>query len=68
MEWERPEISSRKLEIPMEHFIKMGTIKYSNGMELIEVEDILKRWQEYTEKLYKKDLQLSYYKSQKMML
>ena len=46
----------------------MGTIKYSNGMELIEVEDILKRWQEYTEKLYKKDLQLSYYKSQKMML
>ena len=46
----------------------MGTIKYNTGTELIEVEDIKKRWQEYTEKLHKKDLQLSYYKSQKMML
>ena len=35
---------------------KMGTIKDKNGMELAEVEDIKKRWQEYTEKLYKKDL------------
>ena len=34
---------------------KMGTIKDRNGMELIEAEDIKKRWQEYTE-LYKKDL------------
>ena len=35
---------------------KMGTIKDRNGMDLIEAEDIKKRWQEYTE-VYKKDLQ-----------
>jgi len=35
---------------------KMGSIKDRNGMDLIEAEDIKKRWQEYTE-LYKKDLQ-----------
>ena len=34
----------------------MGTIKYRNGMDLTEAEDIKKRWQEYTEELYKKDL------------
>ena len=34
---------------------KMGTIKGRNGMDLTEAEDIKKRWQEYTEKLYKKD-------------
>ena len=35
---------------------KMGTIKDRNGMDLTEAEDIKKRWQKYTEKLYKKDL------------
>ena len=35
---------------------KMGTIKDRSGMDLTEAEDITKRWQEYTEKLYKKDL------------
>ena len=35
---------------------KMGRIKDRNGMNLIEAEDIKKRWQEYTEELYKKDL------------
>ena len=35
---------------------KMGSIKYRNGMALTEAEDIKKRWQEYTEELYKKDL------------
>ena len=35
---------------------KMGSIKDRNGMELTEAEDIEKRWQEYTEELYKKDL------------
>ena len=34
----------------------MGTIKDRNRMELTEAEDIKKRWQEYTEELYKKDL------------
>ena len=36
---------------------KMGSIKDRNGMNLTEVEDIKKRWQEYTEELYKKNLQ-----------
>ena len=35
---------------------RMGTIKDRNGMDLTEAEDIMKRWQEYTEELYKKDL------------
>ena len=35
---------------------KMGTIKDRNCMDLTEAEDIKKRWQEYTEELYKKDL------------
>ena len=34
---------------------KLGTIKDRNGMFLTEAEDIKKRWQEYTEELYKKD-------------
>ena len=34
----------------------MGSIKDRNGMDLIEAEDIKKRWQEYTEELCKKDL------------
>jgi len=32
----------------------MGTIKYRNGVNLTEADDIKKRWQEYTEELYKK--------------
>ena len=35
---------------------KIGSIKDRNGMDLTEAEDINKRWQEYTEELYKKDL------------
>ena len=35
---------------------KIGTIKDRNGIDLTEEEDIKKRWQEYTEELYKKDL------------
>ena len=35
---------------------KMGTIKDRNGMDLTEAEDIKKRWQQYTEELYKKIL------------
>ena len=37
-------------------YAKMGTIKDRNGLDLTEAEDIKKRWQEYTEELYKKDL------------
>ena len=36
--------------------VKIGTIKDRNGRDLTEAEDIKKRWQEYTEELYKKDL------------
>ena len=43
-EWERLEISSRKLEIPREHFhAKIGIIKDRNGMDLTEAEDSNKR-------------------------
>ena len=35
---------------------KVGTIKYTNGMDLTEAKNIKKRWQEYTDELYKKDL------------
>ena len=54
-EWVRLEISSRKLEVSREQFhTKMGTIKNRNGKDLTEVEEIKKRWKEYTEELYKK--------------
>ena len=36
--------------------VKIGTIKHRNDMDLTEAEDIKKRWQKYTEELYKKDL------------
>ena len=36
--------------------VKMGRVKDRNGMDLTEAEDIKKRWQEYTQELYKKDL------------
>ena len=39
-------------------YAKMGTIKGRNGMDLTEAEDCKKRWQEYTEELYKKDLKI----------
>ena len=35
---------------------KMGSVKDRNGMDLTEADNIKKRWQEYTEELYKKDL------------
>ena len=55
IEWERLEISSRKLERPREHFMQRWA-QQRNSMDLTEAEDIKKRWQEYTEELYKKDL------------
>ena len=57
IEWERLVISSRRLEIIKGIFhAKMGLIKDRNGMDLTEAEDIKKRWKEYTEELYKKEL------------
>ena len=55
-EWERLEISSRKLDTKGTLHAKKGSIKDRNGMDLTEAEDIKKRWQEYTEELYKKEL------------
>ena len=49
IEWERLEISSRKLDTKGTIHVKMGTIKEKNSMDLTEAEDIKKRWQEYTE-------------------
>ena len=46
----------RKLDTKGTFHAKMGTIKDRNGMDITEAEDIKKRWQEYTEELYKKDL------------
>ena len=57
IKWERPEISSRKIRDTTGTFhAKMGTIKDTNGTDLTEAKEIKKRWQEYTEELYKKDL------------
>ena len=52
----KTEISSRKSDTKGTFHAKMSSIKDRNGMDLIEAEDIKKRWQEYTEELYKKDL------------
>ena len=41
---ERLAISSRKLELPREHFIQMGTIKDRKNVDLKEAEDITKEW------------------------
>ena len=54
-EWERLEISSRKLEISKGHFMQRWA-QDRNGMNLTEAKDVTKRWQEYIEELCKKDL------------
>ena len=46
----------KKIRDTKEHFMQMGTIKDRKGMDLTEAVDIKKRWQEYTEEVYKKDL------------
>ena len=45
----------KKIRDTKETFHKMGLIKDRNGMDLTEAEDVKKRWQEYTEELYKKE-------------
>jgi len=56
IECKRLEISSKKLDTKGILHAKMGLIKDRNGMDLTEAEDTKRRWQEYTEELYKKDL------------
>ena len=59
IEWERLAISSGKLDTKGTFHAETDTIKDRNGIDLTEADDIKKRWQEYTEELYKKDLQFS---------
>ena len=56
IEWERLESYSRKSDTKGTFQGKMGTIKDRNCMDLTEAEDIKKRWQEYIEEVYRKDL------------
>ena len=56
IEWERVEISTRKLEISREHDAWIGMTEDRNSKDLTEAEEN-KRWQEYTEQLYKKKSQ-----------
>ena len=53
---ERLQISKKIRDTKGTFHAKMGTIKNRNSVDLIEAEDTKKRWQEYTEELYKKDL------------
>ncbi|CAF2230771.1 unnamed protein product [Rotaria magnacalcarata] len=58
IEKERQETFSKKIdEIKRTFHAKIGTIKDKQGRDLMEKEDIKKRWREYTEELYKKDTQ-----------
>ena len=56
IEWERRDFSKKIVDIKGIFLARMGTIKDRNGEDLTEVEEIEKRWQEYTEELYKKGL------------
>ena len=56
IEWERLEISSRKLDTKGTFHAEIDTIKDRNGMDLTEAEDIKNRWEKYTEELHKKIL------------
>ena len=56
IEWETRDLFKKIRDTKGTFHAKMGTIKDRNGMDLTEAEDTKKRWQEYTEELYKKDL------------
>ena len=51
--WERWDLVKKMRDTKGTFHAKMGSIKDRNGMDLTEAEDIKKRWQEYTEELYK---------------
>ena len=55
-EWERRDLFKKIRDIKGTFHAKIGTIKDRNDIDLTEAENIKKRWQEYTEELYKKDL------------
>ena len=54
IEWERLDLFKKIRNTKGTFHANMGSIKDRNGMDLTEAEDIKKRWQEYTEELYKK--------------
>ena len=54
IEWKRLKIAKKITDTKGRFHAKMGSKKGRNGMDLTETEDIRKRWQEYTEELYKK--------------
>ena len=56
IEWEKLEITNKIRDTKGTFHAKIGSIKDRNGRDLTEAEDIKKRWQQYTEELYKKDL------------
>ena len=56
LEWETRDLFKKIRDTKGTFHAKMGTIKYRNCMGLTEAEGLKKRWQEYTEELYKKDL------------
>ena len=53
IEWERLDLIKKTRDTKGTFHAKMGSIKDRNGMDLREAEDIKKKWQEYTEELYK---------------
>ena len=57
IEWERLRSLQENYRYKWNFPAKMGTIKDRNGIDLTEAEDIKRRWQEYTEEMYKKDVQ-----------
>ena len=56
IEWERRDLFKKIRDTKGTVHAKMGSIKHRNGRDQTEAEGIKKRWQEYTEELYKKDL------------
>ena len=54
IEWETRDLFKKIRDTKGNFHAKMGSVKDRDGMDLTEAEDIKKRWQEYTEELYKK--------------
>ena len=54
IDWKRQDLFKNIRDTKGTFHAKMGKIKDRNGMDLTEAEDINKKWQEYTEELYKK--------------
>ena len=61
IEWERVEISSIRSEMPGKFHAEVDTVMNRNaGMDITEAEDIKKRWQRYTEEVYRKKILMTW--------